>query len=238
MGAEFMENDMTKAEISEILENRCSTYAFLSQMYREEVSSALLSQLVSELATDEAQGDVGGEGHELLRQFALGVRNSDLGQVETELAAEYARLFLIGRKDGVFPYESVYTSEERLLMQEARDEVLLAYRQEGLDKTEAFKEPEDHLALELGFMVYLCQKTVESMERAEEEAAVAYLEKQKDFLQAHLMVWVPQFCQDLAQVTRSDFYRGMAKITQEHLNLEGETIDELLGAFQGLGKEG
>jgi TorA maturation chaperone TorD len=47
-----------------------------------------------------------------------------------------------------YPYESVYTSEKRLMMQDARDEVLAIYRSCHLDKAASWKENEDHIAVE------------------------------------------------------------------------------------------
>jgi len=93
-----------------------------------------------------------------LDDFIKSIKDKDLKEVEQDLAVEYAGLFLNMRLVSVAPFESVYTSPEHLLMQEARDEVLSEYRREGLDKVKDFKEPEDHIALELGFMAYLCQR--------------------------------------------------------------------------------
>ena len=48
-------------------------------------------------------------------------------------------------------------------MQKARDDVLREYIQQGLDRSENHKEPEDHLAIELEFMSFLCEKTVKAL---------------------------------------------------------------------------
>ena len=72
------------------------------------------------------------------------------GTVLTELAVDYVRAFIGSGNDGfsaAYPYESVYTSPKRLMMQDARDEVLVLYRAFGLDKQESWKEGEDHIAL-------------------------------------------------------------------------------------------
>jgi anaerobic sulfite reductase subunit A len=127
----------------------------------------------------------------------------------------------------------VYTSPERLLMQRARDEVLAMYREEGLDRSDDFKEPEDHIAMEFEFMGYLCQKALESLDTDDAEAAKASLQKQKEFLDKHLLVWVPQFCKDVQKFARTDFYKAIAKITEEHLSYENEAIAELTEAIQG-----
>ncbi len=201
---------MSKSELLSTLENRRSTYIFLSRVYAKEVSLELLRKLM------DAPSQIDG----ILGEFAEKLKGSDLERVRTDLATEYASLFLNVGRYPVFPFESVYTSEGRLLMQEARDEVLSEYRKEGLDKIGEFKEPEDHIAIELEFMSYLCQKTIDSVERGDNKAAIMYSKKQRDFLDKHLMVWVPAFCDDLDRATKSDFYRDIAKLTRRYLELE------------------
>lgn len=223
---------MTPVDFLDILKNRRSSYAFLSRVYRQEVSFALLSEMASD---DNLVGkeETTSEGRKILKEFARKLRGSDLKKLEIELAAEYANLFLNVGNHLVFPYESVYTSEERLLMQEPRDQVLNEYRQEGLDKSKEFTEPEDHIAIELEFMSYLCEKTIKSMYEDDKERSLAYLKKQKDFLEKHLLVWVPDFCEDLEKATESDFYKGIATLTKNYLSFEQETIVELIDEIQG-----
>ena len=58
------------------------------------------------------------------------------GGTRQELAVDYARVFLgAGSYDRILapPYESVFTSEERILMQDARDGAVSYYRRGGLD---------------------------------------------------------------------------------------------------------
>jgi TorA maturation chaperone TorD len=225
-----MENGSDKAELLEILRARAATYTFLSSMYRQEIAADELAQLVHGLNRSGVEQGAAGEGYGVLQQFAGGVQEAQsLDAIVSALAAEYTRLFYVDHPDDVFLYESVYTSKDHLVMQEARDQVVRLYRQEGLDKEHSFREPEDHIALELEFMAHLCVKAAEALDK-DPEATRAYLEKQRDFLTDHLLVWVPKFSQDLARATRSDFYRGVALITQEHLALELETVDELLAA--------
>jgi len=202
---------MVKSSLLTTLENRRSTYTFLSRVYAREVSLDLLQKLMD--TPPQIDGMFG--------EFMEKLKVSDLEKVRTDLAAEYAALFLNAGRYPVYPFESVYTSKERLLMQEARDEVLREYRKEGLDRIGEFKEPEDHIAIELEFMSYLCQKTIDSVERGDNKAALLYFKKQKDFLKKHLMVWVPAFCADLERATKSDFYQGVTKLTKSYLKIEG-----------------
>lgn len=117
-------------------------------------------------------------------------------------------------------------------MQQERDEVLKEYRQAGLVRSKDFKEPEDHIAIELEFMAYLCRKASESFQTEDMAISLEYLRKQKDFLEKHLLVWVPSFCKDLEQAAESGFYKGIAQLTAEFINAEQETIAALIDEFQ------
>jgi len=138
--------------------------------------------------------------------------------VLTDLAVDYAQTFIGTSIDSPFPYESVYTSPDRLLMQEARDKVLKIYHEEGFAIPFESNEPEDHISIELEFMAYLSQKIIESMEKDAKEAALGYLNRQKQFLEDHLYNWVPSFCQDIERKARTDFYKGIARITTAYLS--------------------
>ncbi len=112
----------------------------------------------------------------------------------TQLAADYAQTFLDGVTiTGAYPYESVYTSDDRLLMQDARDRVLEIYRQEELAVFPQHAEPEDHIAFELELMQHYCEKSISALKTHENELAVHILEKQVFFLENHLLNWTSRF---------------------------------------------
>lgn len=154
----------------------------------------------------------------------------------TDLAIDFARIFLgngIDSYAAAYPYESVYTSPKRLLMQEARDEVLAAYRLEGLDKTASWTEPEDHIALELEFMATLAQRAGDALEGNDEDEAARLFGVQADFYERHLANWVPMLTADMRRFARSDFYRGISYYTEGFLELEREFFSDLSGDGEG-----
>jgi len=102
--------------------------------------------------------------------------------------------------------------------------VLLQYRREGLDRATRFHEPEDHISLEFEFMAYLCQQAALAFENQDGAAASYHFEKQKNFLEQHLLRWVPEFCHDVTRLGRMEFYKAAAKITADFLLMEGEVI--------------
>ena len=227
-----MTDSTPEAQALDILQSRASTYAFLSVVYRQEAPIPMLGQIADQLAgaAEEAES----EGQRTLREYVASMDRSDMESVRTELAAEYAALFLNAGPSPVYVYESVYTNPEHLVMQKARDEVLGEYRKEGLDRISEFHEPEDHIAIELEFMGYLCQKAAEALEAGDAQGAVRYLDKQDHFLHKHLLVWVPEFCAGVLQNAQTGFYRGIGQLTDELLKLEDETITELIEALSHL----
>jgi len=213
--------------------NRRLLYAFLSRMYEKEVTLDLLKELSSEstpvfrVGGSEGLDDEFKKGFEMLGRY-LSLSGRDLNEVKLELAVDYANLFLGLRGKPPHPSESVYRSADHSLFQEPRDEVLYAYWNAGVDKVKDFTEPEDHIAIELQFMEYLCRKTVEALERDERDEAKKYLQIQKKFVDDHLAKWVPQFTKDIIENADVDFYKGVAYVTRAFIGSERGAIGDLI----------
>ena len=144
---------------------------------------------------------------------------------------DYVRVFIghgIDAFSAAYPFESVYTSEKRLLMQEARDEVLAIYRSAGLDKQDTWKEGEDHIALELEFEQIMATRTVEALRKGDEDEAVALLTTQKNFLEDHLAAWAPMMTSDMKRFAQTDLYRGLAYLTDGFLQTDQTFLDDVL----------
>jgi anaerobic sulfite reductase subunit A len=180
----------------------------------------------------EDEADDLGEGYRLLESYFQAPGADPL----TDLAVDYARVFLgAGIAEGItaYPYESVYTSEERLIMQDARDLALAAYRAKGLEKIEAMKIPEDHIALELEFMGKLCRESREALSELNNNTAANSLVEQKIFLEQHLLNWISAFCADIEKCAASDFYKALAKITRAFLRMDHAVLEELIAESAG-----
>lgn len=215
------------SEYKELMTNRENLYRFLGRLYKIEVDQSLLDQLKTmsfPVNSGEAELE---DGFRLLEKY---LRELGLDPL-TELAVDYARVFLgAGIYEGTVanPYESVYTSPERLIMQDAWEEVVGAYHVKGLDKVETLDFPEDHISLEFEFMAFLCQETLKALEKQDWHAISGSLMEQEVFLIKHLSNWVPAFCADIETCASTEFYLAVAKITNGFLRLEHALLEELI----------
>ena len=148
-----------------LMNMRAQTYGLLANLFREEVDADSLRELQAmrfPTATGNAKVD---EGYHLLYDYLKTAWDDSV----TELAIDFVRTFIghgVNAYSAAYPYESVYTSERRLMMQEARAEVLQTLRENGL-KRGAWNEGEDHVALEFEFMQRMSLRAVEALAAGE-----------------------------------------------------------------------
>lgn len=211
----------------DVLEGRRATYQLLARFFRTEVDEEFLAGLKASrfpAATGNAKMD---RGHRRIVSY-LSRAEAD---VLTELARDYTATFIGSGNDGysaAYPFESVYTSPKRLTMQDARDEVLMLYRAAGLEKLENEKEAEDHLSYELEFMAILIARSLEALEKNDEELAVSYLLQQRNFLADHLCRWYPMMASDVQKFAQTGFYRGVGELAEGFIASDREFLDDLL----------
>ena len=214
-------------ELITLMEQRAATYGLLSRLYRVELDQEMLDQLRGmrfPAATGNSDVD---EGYLRIARFLSNTWENSI----TDLSVDYVRVFIghgVDAFSAAYPFESVYTSEKRLLMQDARDEVLAIYRANGLDKKDSWKEGEDHLALELEFEQTLANRTVEALRRGDEEEAAALLTTQQNFLSDHLISWVPMMTADMKRFAKTDLYQGLAYLTDGFLETDRAFLEDIL----------
>lgn len=214
-----------KEEIASLMDSRARVYGFLARLYRVEVDKPLLEEMKNmkfPVATGNKSAD---EGYRLLHTYLNSIWDDSI----TELAIDYVETFIGNGVNGysaAYPFESVHTSERRLLMQEARDDVLATYRENGLKRGQ-WSEGEDHIALEMEFMQIMATRCADHLRKDQDDAAAENLVKQNDFVRNHLRNWVPMLTSDMTKYAKTDFYQGLAKLTQGFVENETELLSEI-----------
>jgi TorA maturation chaperone TorD len=166
------------------------------------------------------------EGIDLMKGY---LRSSEASTLD--LARDYAKVFCGAgstNKTSAYPFESVYTSDDGILMQEARDDALRWYYRFGLGKSDEWHDCEDHLALELEFLAFLISEYLGAMESGEEDRAAGLLRAQEDFMRLHLINWVSKFAGDVLRFSNTDFYRGLASFTAAYLAQDFAALENVV----------
>lgn len=139
------------------------------------------------------------------------------GEISLELAKEYTRLFINAFPHVVAPpYGSVYMEKDGRVFGKTTSEILQFYHQNGFTLKEEIKDLPDHIAHELEFLGILTFKEAE----ATGNDRVRFEEIQMEFFSRFLLPWIYSFCGRIMSETHSPFYRSLAQLTQEFIDLE------------------
>lgn len=215
------------SEISQIMDTRANMFNLLSRVFRKEVDAEFLDELMHVRYPQNTGNDLADISYRFIHRYLCNAREATLD----ELAVDYARIFLgLGSLDAhaAYPYESVYTSEKGLLMQDARDKVLAVYHANGIVKDKSWKDPEDHIAAELEFMKIMSIRCRDLLDEEKEDEAYANVEAQRDFLIEHLLKWTAKFFDDIPLYAATDFYSAFAELTRTYLADDLSLLEELL----------
>lgn len=214
-------------ELVDFMTRRARTYGLLARIFRVEVDGKFLEELRHLKFPTSTGNEHVDYGYRTMYNYLKGTWEDTL----LDLARDYARTFIGHGNNGrsaAYPFESVHTSEKRLLMQDARDEVLAVYRANLLKKGEEWNDCEDHIALELEFMQVMCERTAKALKEGKEDEAVEMLKTQRAFVGQHLANWVPMFVSDIKYFSQTDLYIGAGELLLGFVQTEVEALDDLL----------
>lgn len=144
-----------------------------------------------------------------------------------QISSEYTHLLIGPHKLLAPPWESVYSSKERLLFQESTLKVRQVYVKHNFIPAEYPHVADDHLALELDFMANLSNLTEKAYDEQDMERVLWLLDEQKSFLKEHLLAWVPEFAEKIQESPTLYLYPNMATMLKEFLEIQLEVIEEI-----------
>jgi len=193
---------------------RATTYQLLAQCYKlpetlkEDNTVNSLHELLS-LVTEDAASYTKLMNEELAKY-------SNLDEVKFDFLA----LFVGPKTLLAPPYGSVYMEDQRQIMGVSTHDAMRIYNAVGLKKSVDFKEPPDHIRVELEFMCTLIQQTIEACEKSEWAEAEKKIELQLEFLSKHLAGWVKPFTNNIISNAKTEFYKNLAKTTESFIRQE------------------
>lgn len=222
-------------ELIDYLYDSAETYRFLSHMLFKELTSEAI-EAVSEIAFPEETNNSNlDEGYRLIRRYF----HFSSHDRRTQLACDYARIFLaagvyVKSDETAIPYESVFTSPERIMMQDARDAVVRIFREDGFQVDPSLHEPEDHLAFELEYLAVMCERAAELAQAGKVGALVRNLTRQCAFLDAHILNWVGALTEAVRRFAKLAFYPGMMLVVQGNAECSRETLAAIIEEVQAM----
>jgi TorA maturation chaperone TorD len=204
------------------LRARAAFYRLLAAAFIEEPGGAFLAAL----RTPEALAELA----ELGVRFDADFTETEAGELEAELACEYATLFTA--PGGCPPVESARLTGR--MQQEPFRRVQAVYAEAGFTlQPGRFALFEDQLGVELSFLAAMFERLATAVESGD-MAAARHLEKEiKRFWVLHLGLWVRGYASLLERVTVHSFYREIARLlaafADEELSLLGVRVEDVDG---------
>ncbi len=211
---------------------RADMYAFLAAVYLRPPTPDLRRTLLADDFLEELSSLLGEEIVADLKKFTADTHpDSDFAAVDQE----YMNLFAVPTGRYVTPFEDVYQGQmvdgmlkRGPLLGERAIAARRIYRAAGADMDRTCKELPTHIGVELSYMSFLCERQAAAIGDEEGQAlpdeekraaadSVRYRILQKKFLDEHLNAWFPHLSRSIQANAKSNFYRGLARITEAFL---------------------
>ena len=204
-------NKTVNENLNAELESRRGLYRLFNRLLSNEIDQQLLDELrkpafaavINQLgiSLDELTGD------------------DDL--ILEQLETEFTRLF-IGPGRHISPHESVQIKQDGTLNGGTTVRVRQFIEVTGFQfKTDSKKYP-DHICSEFEFMEALISKQIEAIATGDQEEAETSKMLQDEFLQRHLVLWIPQFCDEIEQSAKLPLYKALGRATSAFIQMENE----------------
>lgn len=248
-------NEGRNRALAEFCDDRSATYRLIAALVDREVDAARAQAIVqmgrgmdeaarADVRQDAPEGAESDERALRARMADAARRMADEAAVfdkaaEDRLACDFARIFLAAgntpdNDKTAVPFESVYTSESGLMMQEARDEVRAVFRAEGImpARTEVDGEiPDDYLPFELEYLALLGERAAEALRAGSSDRARALAEKQRGFLRDHVLNWTESLAAAVKDFEECGFYGALMDFACAFFADDARALDEMLASW-------
>lgn len=228
------EREELASQLVEVNRGRASFYRMLAQLYFKELAAEQVKHLAGmDFSGMSGDDETIAEGYADIRRY---LRHAN-GGTRQELACDYAHTFLAAGNYETFaatPYESVFTSEMGLLMQEARDEVYKTFCSQHIQPDESLHLPEDHISFEFEFVATMLDRINDAILDGAFGHACELAQVVSDFHRDHQLNWIDDLCDSVDDVAQTRFYKGVGKVTRGFVHADTEVIADEIDALREL----
>lgn len=201
------------------LENRAGLYNLLCALYTYPLNEALLVTLLN-LTVDTDSPLMNG----ILEMQSRLRSESSLKEAAEQLNVEMTRLFEGPGLPIAPPYASYYLNDKQLMASSASAARQFYLQWRALPESE-MRLPDDHIALELGFLAHLAQQVLNAENATD---TLRLLAASREFIQNHLKPWLPLFTSAQAKVQVDAFFIGLAHLLHETVETDLVWLDTIV----------
>ncbi|WP_415535283.1 TorD/DmsD family molecular chaperone [Dehalobacter sp. 4CP] len=225
-----MQNSKNHEELLwiEQMSNRSKIYSFFAQIFMEPIpvpgekyANTMLNNVSILVNCSENKT----EGFRLLKTFYDSCLLLTAQAIQEKIAVD--RTFLcrgINQAVGpVPPYESLYIKEQH--DSNTIIKLLRFYQQSGFAISKNIHERPDYIGVELSFMSELCQR---EFNQIKEPQYIEIIKQKQNFYQNHLSKWIPDFCLQVVEYAKTDFFKGLAYFLIDFIKEEKKYLNKAL----------
>ncbi|MDT8902106.1 molecular chaperone [Anaeroselena agilis] len=208
---------------------RAGIYRFLGHCLLEPFQADRVPLLQPEFWRDfplAPANDVMGDALDRLVNITSNLRSMPGEAALERVQTEYTDLFLGADEPKAPPWESLYRTPERLLFGPPAFQVREAMARFGVAAAAKYRQPEDHLGLEL----MLLAAASEAASLREEAGWRDSARLQAEFIAAHPLGWIGDLEKDAAAHGAVGFYAALLGLTRGVLQWDSELLEEYLSA--------
>jgi TorA maturation chaperone TorD len=206
---------------------RAEVYQFLGTLLTENLSPESLGNILNVKTASYVNALF--PDPEVQRDFEKLIDNFSEGRLTaTDIMLDFEALLRVPGPAYICPYESSYRGRKQiqglaqwgLLNGSSTREVQRLYQNEHLSVRSELADFPDHIGAEMTFMACLCRKMAQALNTGNETIAEKLREKQKQFLQNHLLQWSKDFAKEMRSKASTLFYRCLADLLSNFLEME------------------
>ena len=151
-------------------------------------------------------------------------QSGDKEELLTEMRREYTRLFTHPKQPLVPIYKTLFlyqpeneTTKPSLFISPSALDAERCYKKAGLIMSAELREPADHIATEMEFMMYLYGQKAKAIQENDTEQTIRRENEIIEFQDIHLKKWAMQFFEHCSSSSESQPYRAFGEIGKMYM---------------------